>query len=65
MDKQFEVGEWFGHGGVRRGKYGWEGLIVIPFASKGAAERCIEGLGNGEQIVDRFDKVIDEKKEGA
>lgn len=51
MRKQFFVGEWMGHGEVKKGKCGFHALIVMPFSSKAAAERCLEGLGNGEKLV--------------
>jgi len=53
MIKRLLVGVWAAHADVKKAKYSYGVVIVIPFGSKAYAESCLEGLGNGEKITER------------
>ena len=53
MIKWLKLDKWIAPTEVKRRGNGYGVVIVIPFATKASAERCLEGLGNGEKIVER------------
>ena len=56
MTKQLKVGKWLAHAEVKEEKGDCGVVIVIPISPKGYAELCLESLGNGEKIVEGWEK---------